>query len=318
MLNSIFFLCPSCHKEDLYKDYDRDVLVCSNCNTLYSIVNNVPRLLDGVENYTKSFGFEWNIFQKTQLDSYTSLPISQSRIFNITGWNETDNLTCKNILEAGSGAGRFTEILLKTGANLYSFDYSDAVDANYRNNQGDDHLVLFQADINNIPFKNDCFDYVFCIGVLQHTPDPKKAFFNLSDKVSSGGYIYIDIYSRTLMSYFHWKYILRPFTKRMNHNKLFQLIKRVTPILVPVVIILKKIFGRRLGARVLPIVEYSDMNLNKNINIEWAILDTFDMYSPEYDNPQSLLTVRKWFNEYGFKDIVVQYGDNGIVARAMK
>ena len=184
MLNSIFFLCPSCHKEDLYKDYDRDVLVCSNCNTLYSIVNNVPRLLDGFENYTKSFGFEWNIFQKTQLDSYTSLPISQSRIFNITGWNETDNLTCKNILEAGSGAGRFTEILLKTGANLYSFDYSDAVDANYRNNQGDDHLVLFQADINNIPFKNDCFDYVFCIGVLQHTPDPKKAFFSLSDKVT--------------------------------------------------------------------------------------------------------------------------------------
>ena len=38
------------------------------------------------------------------------------------------------IIEAGSGAGRFTEVLLKYGAIVYSFDLSNAVCANFANN----------------------------------------------------------------------------------------------------------------------------------------------------------------------------------------
>ena len=42
-------------------------------------------------------------------------------------WNETDLSGC-NVLEVGSGAGRFTEVVLTyTKANLYSVDYSNAV-----------------------------------------------------------------------------------------------------------------------------------------------------------------------------------------------
>ena len=37
------------------------------------------------------------------------------------------------IIEAGSGAGRFTEVLLKHGAIVYSFDLSNAV-SNFANN----------------------------------------------------------------------------------------------------------------------------------------------------------------------------------------
>ena len=61
----------------------------------------------------------------------------------------------KKVLEAGSGAGRFTEILLKYGAVVDSFDYSSAVEANAKNNGHHDNLVLVQADIRKMPFPKD-------------------------------------------------------------------------------------------------------------------------------------------------------------------
>jgi hypothetical protein len=51
---------------------------------------------------------------------------------------------------------------------------------------------------------------------------------------------------------------------------------------------------------------------------EWAILDTFDMLSPRYDNPQTIDNVREWFERAGLLDIDVHYGYNGIEGRGTK
>ena len=40
---------------------------------------------------------------------------------------------------------------------------------------------LVQASMYKLPFKKASFDKVFCLGVLQHTPDPKKSFFCLTE-----------------------------------------------------------------------------------------------------------------------------------------
>ena len=42
------------------------------------------------------------------------------------------------------------------------------------------------------------------------------------------------------------------------------------------------------------------------------------MYSPEYDSPQTLETVRAWCEEAGLCDIFVRPGPNGINATATK
>jgi hypothetical protein len=34
-----------------------------------------------------------------------------------------------------------------------------------------------------------------------------------------------------------------------------------------------------------------------------CVLDTFDMFSPEYDQPQKISTVAEWFKKYNMKDI---------------
>ncbi len=314
--NSFFFLCPHCCNEYLSNSVASNRLNCQHCHSSFPIIDNIPRIVE-MDNYSESFGFQWNIHQETQLDSYTSLPISQKRLFAATGWNKRTDLSGQSILEAGSGAGRFTEVLVKTNAHIYSFDYSRAVDANARNNAKAGNLNLFQGDIFNIPFNDNAFDHVFCLGVIQHTPDPKTAFFSLASKVKKGGHLYIDVYTQSWYHYLHWKYILRPLTMRMDREKLYHLLTYVVPRLIPAAKILRKWFGRS-GARLVPIVEFSHLGLSKEINKQWAILDTFDMYSPAHDHPQSMKTICKWFKEAGFEDTEIWYGDNGIVGRGRK
>ena len=65
-------------------------------------------------------------------------------------------------------------------------------------------------------------------------------------------------------------------------------------------------------------MEFSYLGLDKSMNEEWAILDTFDIYSPEHDHPQTITTIKKWFHEISFDNVSVFYGDNGIVAQGRK
>ncbi len=106
--------------------------------------------------------------------------------------------------------------------------------------------------------------------------------------------------------------LLRPITQRMRKETLYRLIEVLTPPLVPVARLLRRLAGR-VGARFVPIVEYLQLGLSPQLNVQWAILDTFDMYSPAHDHPQSLESVTRWFKEAGFEDIHVRPGLNGVV-----
>jgi ubiquinone/menaquinone biosynthesis C-methylase UbiE len=189
-----------------YKDSDGNI---------FPIINGVPRFVPA-DNYTNSFGFQWNKFQKTQIDREAkNSSFSKERFFVATEWDKED-LSGKNVLEVGSGAGRFTQIVLDyTKANLYSIDYSDAVSANYRNNaHHGDRLHLFQASIYEMPFPDNSFDKVFCFGVLQHTPDFKKSVKSLIDKAKPGGEIAVDFYPiKGWYTKINAKY-MRPWTKK--------------------------------------------------------------------------------------------------------
>ena len=293
---------------------EESFLICTSCGVHYPMVNGIPRFVAD-HNYSESFGFQWKKHRRTQLDSHTGIPITRSRLIEATKWPR--RMIGQRILEAGSGAGRFTEVLLTTGAQIFSFDFSSAVGANQANNGDNPNLCLFQADIFNIPLRPATFDKVLCLGVIQHTPDPKAAFASLSRQVRPGGELVVDIYAKRLCSLLQWKYVLRPFTRRMDKEQLYRLLRKTVPALLPAAARLRTSAGR-IGVRIIPIVEYSHLKLPIGLNQEWAILDTFDMYSPAHDHPQSLIKVRRWFELAGFLRIEVGYGLNGVVGRGIK
>lgn len=310
------FQCLECH-EGLVSSKAKDAadeLKCPKCERAYPVVNNIPRFVSA-DNYAHSFGFQWNVHRETQLDSYTGITMTRDRVFSVTGWPQ--DMKGQTILEAGSGAGRFTEILAGTGAELYSFDYSTACEANYKNNGSANNLHLFQGDIYKIPFAEGSFDKVFCLGVIQHTPDPDEAFHHLARQVRPGGELVIDSYGKRLISLMQWKYLLRPITKRMNPEKLYRIIERWVPRLLPTTIFLRKNLGK-LGAKLSPIVEFSYLDLPYDLHVQWSILDTFDWYAPAHDHPRSIKEITKWYEDAGFVDIHVGLGPNGFIARGRR
>ena len=315
-------LCPSCRAPALQptsaamlglaEEIADGALRCGRCSAEVLIRGGVPRFVPD-DSYADSFGFQWNRFRRTQLDSYTGLGLSTDRLFLATRWRR--ELTGQTVLEAGSGAGRFTEVLLATGATVFSFDLSSAVEANHANNGGSPRLHLFQASIYDIPLPKQSFDKVISLGVLQHTPDPKRSFRELASFVKPGGALVVDVYARNLQAMVGWKYLLRPITKRMPKRALFRLVQGMVAVLLRPAILARRLLGRA-GARLFPILQYSHQGLPLELNHDWAVLDTFDMYAPAHDHPQTLAEVRRWCEECGLEEIQVEYGPNGVIARA--
>ncbi len=276
-----------------------------NNQIVFPLTNGAIRVLETEDNYTESFGFQWNKFVKTQIDQ-DEKNISKERFFIETGWGRED-LTGKNILEVGSGAGRFSSVILQhTQANLYSVDYSNAVEANFKNNPGyGDRFNLYQASIYDMPFAPAQFDKVVCLGVLQHTPNFEKSIEALCSMVKPGGELVIDFYPiKNAFTKICAKYILRPYTTKMDHGKLLKKIERNIDWMISATHLLHKI---KLGAltRFIPIIDiYGTLpyqSLTKAELKEWAILDTFDQYSPQHDHPQKLSTVTQWVKNNGLK-----------------
>lgn len=317
--------CPGCGHEALAVDpaapvernasgLERANLRCAACGSVYPVRNAIPRFVPQ-ENYAQSFGYQWNAHRKTQLDSHTGLTISRDRLFQVSGWPES--MPGQLVLEAGSGAGRFTEALLDTQASVYSFDLSSAVEANRENNGHRPNLHLFQASLDRLPFRKGSFDKVCCLGVLQHTPDPAESFRCLAGYVRPGGEIVVDVYAKDLLALLHWKYLLRPLTSRMDSVRLYRIVQRLVPPLIPLSRTLRRWAGRA-GHRLIPIIEYSHLGLSEALNEQWAILDTFDMYAPAHDHPQTLPEVERWFAQGGFRDVVVKRGPNGVIGKGRR
>jgi SAM-dependent methyltransferase len=295
-------------------------LGCPQCGAVYPIKNYIPRFVPSdASNYAKSFGYQWNKHFQSQYDRYSGAPISEERFLNETRWGR--NLTGQLVLEAGSGSGRFTEHAVSTGAMVISFDYSHAVEANYRNNGQLDNLLIIQASIYEMPFLGSCFDKIFCIGVIQHTPFPQKAFVALARVLRSGGNLVIDAYrvQPGIKKYLESKYWVRPLTRRLPHELLYRFCDRWVNLWWGVTGLSRKITGRRSLSWFMLIADYRGVYpLPDNIQKEWAVLDSFDMLSPAYDFPQTLESLTTWYKEAGFTKIEVGYGYNDIEARGDK
>jgi ubiquinone/menaquinone biosynthesis C-methylase UbiE len=269
----------------------------------FPVADGVPIFVEET-NYADNFGFQWNSFAKTQIDT-AAHRISSLRFWAETGWTPAD-LAGKRVLEVGSGAGRFTSVVLRESqASLASVDFSNAVRANKLNNEEflrNGRLCLTQASIYEMPFSNDYFERVFCFGVLQHTPNFQKSLHALYDKTKPGGELVVDFYPiKGWWTKINAKYLLRPITKNMSHNVLLNSIRTTTPIFIKIYNLLQ---GIGLGAltRFLPICDINN-TISKNLGgeemFEHVVLDTFDMFSPEFDSPQKIETVAGWLSDCG-------------------
>lgn len=286
----------------------------------FPIVRGVPRF-GPASNYAESFGYQWQSFADAQLDDRRAWDgWSERRFVEETRWPR--DLSGQRVLEAGSGAGRFTPHLARTRAEVFTFDYSGAVDANYRSHHRLDNVAFAQADIYRPPYEKGSFDKVLCLGVIQHTPEPKAAFLSLVEYLKPGGEIVFDCYRLHWKSFVWGKYYLRPLTRHLPPAAQHRFVKAHLAWAYPLTGAIHRTLGLRPGRYASWLLSVADFRGLPDIDEaharELSELDTLDMLSPRYDQPKTIGQVRRWLEEAGLKDIEVGPGYNGVEARGRR
>jgi SAM-dependent methyltransferase len=269
--------------------------------------------------YADSFGLQWNAFRKTQLDSYTGLPISETRLKRCfgTAW---DSLPAMTVLECGCGAGRFTEVLLRQGARVLSVDLSEAVAANKDNCPISARHAVMRADVNALPLSSR-FDLVMCLGVVQHTRSPEKTIADLYAAVRPGGYLVFDHYAPSVTRWLTLKPLYRAYLRRQEPRRAMQLIKKSVSRFYPWHVRFRdKPLAWTLLSRVSPLTTYlkSIPELPERLQREWCELDTFDSLTDYYKHLRTKGQIEEILKGLRASDIACWEAGNGIEARCRK
>jgi 2-polyprenyl-3-methyl-5-hydroxy-6-metoxy-1,4-benzoquinol methylase len=287
--------CISC-KSKLRREADG--FVCVECGRQYPQVKRVVRFVDA-EHYAGSFGFQWHAFRQTQLDNEESRR-SEKDFRRRTGF-EPEDLAGKLVLDVGCGMGRFAEIATRWGARVVGIDLSVAAEVAGENlKEKARQAVFFQADVFQLPFAPESFDYIYSLGVLHHTPDCKAAFEALPRLLKPGGRIAIWLYSR-YHNWYRMSDVYRKVTRRMSPRLLHRLCYGVVP-LYGVHRVLKKI--PLVGHAASGALAYA-IPMSFNPDPKWRVLDTFDWYSPWYQSKHTYEEVFRWFESCGLENLRV-------------
>ena len=290
--------CPVCQRGDLILSVDSqngdDILAgaleCSNCKKMFSVINGIPRFVDGIiSNYDRQirdkFEMQWSkwgseevIFGRTKNES-----TDYFNEYSGTGFSQGE-LAGKIVLDAGCGHGRFTEIMAEGGAKIsVGVDLGSGIDIAKKRTQHLDNVELIQADILKLPFKKEIFDYIWCDGVLIATKNTKEAFAELSKYVArSGGY---RVWGYPVESLW-WETLqrfLRFFTTRMPSWMLMPLCYAAVPLL-----------------SIVPTYSGTQWPKNRWNNVAQVI---WDWYSPKYQWHHTPEEVIQWFKELNFTEL---------------
>ena len=95
------------------------------------------------------------------------------------------------VLDVGVGSGRTSYLLSEIfpDTNIHTLDISQRT---LRRIKIENRI---QGSALNLPFPDQCFDFVISIGCLHHTPDARKGFSECSRVLKTGGGIAVALYN---------------------------------------------------------------------------------------------------------------------------
>ena len=316
-LSIIFLLiCPECKSElkllsstfDNQEEIETGILSCVNCKQVYPIRNGIPQMFTDTTRQKKtweSFSYEW-LHYNGQLGDEKKIFLEETQIAE-KEW------AGKLVLDAGCGMGRFTKVALELGAEVVAIDLSESIIRTKELSKMYDRLHILQTDLLSLPFREKIFDIVYSQGVLHHTPQPEKVFFNLVQLLRPGGILTIWVYGKA-GGYKNFK--TNPLKKeRLHFKKILFLVWLVVFIRGLISNILRKVTTRLsypllyhfcyplvwLGR--LPFIKYLTFSVHPNWKVR--LQENFDWLSPEYQSHHTKEEVSSWFKQAGFSDLEI-------------
>ncbi len=253
---------------------------CASCGFEAPVVQGVPRL--AADLYVESFGRQWNRYDVAR-------PEEDAAVFQAKTGLDPSTLSGQLVLDAGCGGGRYARLLGEIGARVIGVDLSSAVEKAASLCASMPHVRILQADLLDLPLQDRQFDLAFSIGVLHHSPDPRRAFAQVASKVRPGGRLAVWLYRRNTWPQEVLNSALRAISTRLPATVLET---------------------ASVGLGVLGSVPIVNKTLNKVFNFsnhpDWTlrVCDNFDWYAPRYQSHHSPSELKRWFEEEGFTDLV--------------
>ncbi len=316
--------CPACgSKAPLHVNGDQiqgedivtGALVCTECTNTYPIRNGIPRFVAVEDDYCKNFGYQWQQWKELQVDRLSGHNISETRFFKDTGW-EKSWMKDKLILDAGCGAGRFADVALSHGARVVALDLSEAIDAcrSITETHGA-NATWVQGSLLSLPFREGVFDAVYCMGVIQHTPDPQAVMTALPALVKPGGRLMYNFYEEGLWRRLQvFKYGLRLITPHLPIGVTLGLSRFLVALLFHLTKLLAHVPKLRILNHFIPIASVHEKALTPKQQYTWTLLDTFDWYGARFEKRQHHNQVKQLLERLGLSEVVSAPG----IARGFK
>lgn len=274
--------CPGCHARLAKSTHEGKItLSCQGCRATYPVEKGVPRLAGA--GYVETFGRQWNHYDVARDGE-------DETTFAVKTGVEARDLAGKLVLDAGCGGGRYARLLGRAGAAVVGVDLSAAVEKAAAICADLPNVTIVQADLLNLPVAERAFDLVFSIGVLHHSPDPRRAFAQVAARVKPGGRLAVWLYRKNTPPQEWLNTALRALTTRTPPR-----------LLEPA--------ASALG--VLGSVPVVNRSLNKVFNFsghqDWTlrVCDNFDWYAPKYQSHHTESELLDWFRAEGFDDLTV-------------
>jgi SAM-dependent methyltransferase/uncharacterized protein YbaR (Trm112 family) len=251
-----------------------------------------------VQRHTQeAFGYEWtwaadydaNNFADWLPDSFTAEQLFSGRVG----------------LEVGCGAGRHAERNSEFSRQHFAVDLSRAVDSAFARTRHRANCHVVQADAFALPFRPGAFDYVYCLGVLQHMHDPPRGFRALAMQPKPGGVLLVNVYQAGRPLTVGTLKMLRQISTRLSNNSLRQISVLAGCIEYGLVISpWKWLKSTKLGTLLRPIVP-SRVDEYARYDLKTSIVDWFDRLSCPVKIHYRRQDLLDWYTRSGYQNIVV-------------
>ncbi len=283
-------------------DYNQEVINSIAFKSL-EIASFVTEHDDYIDSKTvESFGDEW-----TKFDSFDDAEITKigNEYFDIV---DSQILNKESVvLDLGCGSGRWSRYMSDKVKFIEAVDPSAAVFSAVKLNQDRSNIRVTRAGVDNIPFADNSFDIIVCLGVLHHLPKTDEALKKAAKKLKTNGYFLLYLYYKLDNRSFFYKlfFWLSNIVRRIV-SQLPSFFKHVVCEIIAVFVYLPLIFFAGVVKKLFPKKRYYKLfPLSYYLNKSFTIIrnDALDRFGTPLEQRFSKKEIEAMMINAGFTEI---------------